>query len=149
MSDGSTTVVFDAILTGLYLLGFMQSRNQYYLQASDDVMIINVSGIKLLILETTFMNQKLLNSFTCIYARGKVRCIHRTLATVMSLTDALCSVGYKRDVNLAFVNNYDLQDGLVDVSRPRIQVFDYNYMANPQGSSDGSLLEDGGKIMYS
>ena len=149
MSDGSTTVVFDSVLTGLYLLEFMQSRNQYYLQASDDVMIINVSGIKLLILETAFMNQKLMNSFTFIYARGKVRCVHRTLATVMSLTDALCSVGYKRDVNLAFMNNYDLQDGLIDVSRPRTIVFDYNYTANPQSSSDGSLLEDIGKVMYS
>ena len=95
------------------------------------------------------MNQKLNNSFTFIYARGKVGCIHRTLATVMSLTDALCSVGYKRDVNLAFMNNYDLQDGLVDVSRPRIQVFNYNYMANPQGSSDGSLLDDSGNVVHS
>ena len=105
MSDGSTTVVFDSVLTGLYLLELMQSRNQYYLQASEDVMKINVSGIKLLILETAFMNQKLMNSFTFIYARGKVRCVHRTLATAVSLTDALCSVGYKRDVNLSFINN--------------------------------------------
>ena len=90
-----------------------------------------------------------MNSFTFVYARGKVRCVHRTLATVMSLTDALCSVGYKKDANLAFMNIYDLQDGLVDVSRPRIQLFDYNYMANPQTSSDGSLLEDSGKVMYS
>ena len=149
MSDGSTTVVLTQYLQVYIILEFMQSRNQYYLQASDDVMIINVSGIKLLILETTFMNQKLMNSFTFIYARGKVRCVHRTLATVMSLTDALCSVGNKRDVNLAFMNNYDLQDGLVDVSRPRTQVFDYNYMANPQGSTDGSLLEDNGKVLYS
>ena len=44
--------------TGLNVLEFMMSRNQYYLMGSDDVMIINGDGVKLLILETTFMNQK-------------------------------------------------------------------------------------------
>ena len=93
MSDGSTNTVFDSVATGLKLLEFMNSGNQYYLQASDDIMIINVDGIKLLIVETTFMNQKLMNSFTFTYNRGRVRCIHRTLSTIMGLTDALASVG--------------------------------------------------------
>ena len=56
MSDGTITTVFDNIYTGLNTLEFMMSRNQYYLMASDDVMIINVDGAKLLILETTFLN---------------------------------------------------------------------------------------------
>ena len=76
MSDGTTNIIFDSVATGLKLLEFMKSRNQYYLQASDDVMIINVDGVKLLIIETSFMNQKLMNSFSFIYSRGKVRCIH-------------------------------------------------------------------------
>ena len=148
MSDGSTNTIFDSVATGLKLLEFMNSRNQYYLQASDDVMIINVDGIKLLIVETTFMNQKLMNSFTFTYNRGRVRCIHRTLATIMSLTDALSSVGYQNNSTVAFLNNYDLQDGLVDGSRPRIQVFDYNYVANPTSSSQGSLLQDNTRLIY-
>ena len=64
MSDGTITTVFDNIYTGLNTSEFMMSRNQYYLMASDDVMIINVDGAKSLTLETTFLNQKLMNSFS-------------------------------------------------------------------------------------
>ena len=127
LSDGSTNTVFDSVYTGLNTLEFMMSRNQYYLMASDDIMIVNVDGVKLLILETTFMNQKLMNSFSFHYIRGKLRCIHRNLSTIVNLTDALISVGYKKSSVVAFANNYDLQDNLTDVNRPRIQVFDITF----------------------
>ena len=143
MSDGTTNSIFDSVYTGLNTLEFMMSRNQYYLMASDDV-----DGVKLLILETTFMNQKLMNSFSFHYIRGKVRCIHRNLATIMDLTDALISVGYKKSTSVAFVNNFDLQETLVDGNRPRIQIFDLNYVANPSSSTAGSLLEDSPPINY-
>jgi len=142
MSDGTITTVFDDIYTGLNTIEFMMSRNQYYLMASDDVMIINVDGAKLLILETTFLNEKLMNSFSFHYIRGKVRCIHRNLASIMNLTDALISVGYKKSTSTAFANNFDLQETLVDGNRPRIQIFDLNYVANLSSSTAGSLLED-------
>jgi len=148
MSDGTTNTIFDNVYTGLNTLEFMMARNQYYLMASDDVMLINVDGVKLLILETTFMNQKLMNSFSFHYIRGKVRCIHRNLATIMNLTDALISVGYKKSVSVAFANNYDLQDSIPDVNRPRIQIFDINYAPNPTSSTAGSLLEDSPAINY-
>ena len=45
MSDGTTNTVFDNVYTGLNTLEFMMSRNQYYLMASDDVMLINVDGL--------------------------------------------------------------------------------------------------------
>ena len=148
MSDGTTNTIFDSVYTGLNVLEFMMSRNQYYLMGSDDVMIINVDGVKLLILETTFMNQKLMNSFSFHYIRGKVRCIHRNLATVMNLTDALISVGYKKSTSTALANNFDLQETLVDGDRPSIQIFDLNYVANPSSSTAGSLLEDNTPINY-
>ena len=148
MSDGTTNSIFDSVYTGLNTLEFMMSRNQYYLMASDDVMLVNVDGVKLLILETTFMNQKLMNSFSFHYIRGKVRCIHRNLATIMDLTDALISVGYKKSTSVAFVNNFDLQETLVDGNRPRIQIFYLNYVANPSSSTAGSLLEDSPPINY-
>ena len=66
----------------------------------------------------------------------------------MSVTDALVSVGYQNNSATAFLNNYDLQDGLVDASRPRIQVFDYKYVGSPTISSQGSLLEDSSRIFY-
>ena len=148
MSDGTTKTIFDNVYTGLNTLEFMMRRNQYYLMASDDIMLINVDGVKLLILETTFMNQKLMNSFSFHYIRGKVRCIHRNLATIMDLTDALISVGYQKNTSVAFANNYDLQDILVDVNRPRIQIFDLYYVANPTSSTAGSALEDSPAINY-
>ena len=118
------------------------------MQASDDVMIINVDGAKLLIIETSFMNQKLMNSCTFTYTRGKVRCVHRTLATVMSVTDALVSVGYQNNSASSFLNNYDLQDGLVDASRPRTQISNYKNVAGPTESDQGTLLEDCSQIFY-
>ena len=148
MSDGTTNTIFENVYTGLNTLEFMMARNQYYLMASDDVMLINVDGVKLLILETSFMNQKLMNSFSFHYIRGKVRCIHRNLATIMSLTDALISVGYKKSLSVAFANNFDLQDILPDVNRPRIQIFDINYEPTPTSSTAGSLLEDSPAINY-
>ena len=148
MSDGTTKTIFDNVYTGLNTLEFMMRRNQYYLMASDDIMLINVDGVKLLILETTFMNQKLMNSFSFHYIRGKVRCIHRNLATIMDLADALISVGYQKNTSVAFANNYDLQDILVDVNRPRIQIFDLYYVANPTSSTAGSALEDSPAINY-
>ena len=144
MSDGTTNTIFDSVYTGLNTLEFMVSRNQYYLMASDDVMIINVDGVKLLILETTFMNQKLMNSFSFHYIRGKIRCIHRNLATIMDLTDALISVGYKKSTDVAFANNTDLQESLTDSNRPRIQVFDLYHSA----ASGGCKLEDSPAINY-
>ena len=148
MSDGTTNSIFDNVYTGLNTLEFMMSRNQYYLMASDDVILVNVDGVKLLILETTFMNQKLMNSFSFPYIRGKVKCIHRNLATIMNLTDALISVGYKKSTSVAFANNFDLQETLVDGNRPRIQIFDLNYVANPTSSTAGCLLEDSPPINY-
>ena len=66
----------------------------------------------------------------------------------MHLTDALISVGYQNGLSAAFANNYDLQDDLLDVNRPRIQIFDINYVANPTSSLAGSLLEDYSAIIY-
>ncbi len=49
-SDGTTETVFDSVQTALNGLAFMSARNKYYLMASDDIMIINVSNVKLLTL---------------------------------------------------------------------------------------------------
>ena len=55
MSDGVTISFFDSVATGLKLIEFMNSRNQYYLQASDDIMIINVDGAKLFIINLLYI----------------------------------------------------------------------------------------------
>ena len=144
--DGSTVVVFNSAQDGLTCLQTMYSKNMYYLQASEDIMIINVSGVKLIILETTVMNQKLMNNYTFAYIRGKLRAIHRNLSTIKTLTDALISVGYKVNGD-PFSNNYSLQGALTTAQMPHIQIFDLNYLSTPTIST-GSFLEDATPIVY-
>ena len=147
-SDGTTETVFDSVQTALNCLAFMSARNQSYLMASDDIMIINVSNVKLLILETTFLNQKLMNSFTLSYVQGEVMGVHRNLSTILDLTDALVSVGYKRSSPANFANNWDLQEALPNPERPHIQVVDVNYRSVVSTSADGSHLNDNAQLMY-
>jgi hypothetical protein len=144
--DGSTVVIFNSVQDGLTGLQQMHSKNMYYLQASEDIMIINVSGVKLLILETTVMNQKLMNNYTFAYIRGKVRAIHRNLSIIRNLTDALISVGYQLHGS-PFSNNYSLQGALTTAQMPNIQIFDLNYVSNPTIMT-GSKLEDTTPIVY-
>ena len=144
--DGSTVVIFNSVQDGLTCLQTMYSKNMYYLQASEDIMIINVSGVKLLILETTVMNQKLMNNYTFAYIRGKVRAIHRNLSIIRNLTDALISVGYQLNGS-PFSNNYSLQGALTTAQMPNIQIFDLNYVSNPTIMT-GSKLEDTTPIVY-
>ena len=144
LSSGLTETVFNDLDTALRCLNFMNSRKQYYMQVNDDIMIVNISGVKLMILETTMLNQKLMNSFNFIYSRGDVRGVHRNLSNIVSLTDALVSVGYKTSPAVQFNNNYDLEGNLADAERPRIKLVDYHYVQNPSNSSTGSLLSDAG-----
>ena len=95
----------------------------YYLQLSDDITLINIGGVKLLILETTFLNQKLMNAFHFSYIRGKVRATHRNLSYITNLTQALVSVGYQHNGS-QFSNNYSLQGALTSGTYTYIQIFD-------------------------
>ena len=146
-SDGTTETIFQDVNTALRCLAFMVSRNQYYLQANDDIIIVNVSGTKLLVLETTFLNQKLLNSFNMVYSRGKVVCNHRNMSNIMSLSDALKSVGLKSN-GVSLLNNYDLETNVKQTERPHIKVVDINYKASVTISAEGSVLEDPLQIIY-
>ena len=65
-SDGSTIVVFDTLATGLKCLESMRATGQWYIQATDEVMVVSV-GTKLLLLETTLTNQKLMQTYTAFY----------------------------------------------------------------------------------
>ena len=146
-SDGTNALVFNSVADGLACLHHMHINGLYYLQLSDDIVLINLSGVKLLILETTFLNQKLMNAYCFSYNRGKVRATHRNLSTIKSLTDALKSVGFQL-VGSAFTNNYSLQASLSGTQRPNIQVFDLHYKTNPTDLTTGSFLEDSTQILY-
>ena len=76
------------------------------MQPNDDITIINCEA-KLIILENTCMNQKLINTYVFVYHGGEILAFNRNLSTMLNLTDALISVGYNLLGN-PFANNFDL-----------------------------------------
>ena len=143
LSDNTLVSVFDKLTTGLRLLTYMRQHSQWQVAASDDVTVVSVNSVKGMILENSLINQKLITSFLPIYIGDQVRFVHRSMSTVLSLTDALKSVGYCLKADTPFANNLDLRLG--DTG---IQLFDWNFMASPADSTSGSLLNDGTPIRY-
>ena len=141
-SDATTETVFDSLTTALKCLNFMNSKNMYYLMAGDDITIINCQT-KLLILENTFTNQKMINSYVFSCHGKKIKGIHRNLSNMVNLTDALISVGFKTN-NIVFQNNNDLETNRPDAERPRVKVLDWFYFSQ----SNGSQLEDTVQIVF-
>ena len=64
------------------------------------------------------------------------------MSSVLSLTDALRSVGFCVK-GLPFSNNLDLR-----LAGTGIQIVDFNYQASVATSQEGSLLGDGTPLVY-
>ena len=143
LSDGNLTTVCDTVATALKLLAYMRTNSQWQVLASDDVTVVSINAVKGLVLENTISNQKLFTSYLPTYLGDQVRFVHRTSSLVLSLTDALKSVGFCHTASLPFANNLDLRLG-----GSHIQLFDWNYKASPATSSEGSLLNDGTPLRY-
>jgi len=144
-SDGQNILVFDSKLTALKCIKFMYTRAQWLLQPSDDVMVVSVGATKLLVMETTLINQKLITSFQPTYQGGKVLFAHRSMSQLLSLADALQSVGFCKNVEAAMNNNDDLKNSL---NPTRIMVVDYFFQATLTDTAKGSLLNDPDPIVY-
>ena len=143
LSDGTSQVVFDKLTTALKLGRFMRSQKQWQIAANEDITIVSANGgIKLILLENTLQNQKLLTSFVPVYTGDELLFVHRSMSSVMSLTDALRSVGFCVK-SLPYANNLDLRLG-----NTGIQLVDWNYQASLSDSSQGSLLCDGIPLVY-
>ena len=141
-SDATIETVFDSLTTALKCLSFMNSKNMYFLMAGDDITIVNCQT-KILILENTFTNQKMINSYVFSYHGKKIKGIHRNLSNMVNLTDALISVGFKTN-NIVFQTNGDLETNRPDSERIRVKVIDYYYFSG----ANGSLLEDVTQIIF-
>ncbi len=147
LSDGTTLNVFDAHDTALKCLHYMNVSKLYSYSPSEDITILNLET-KLLILENTFMNQKLMNLFTAIYTSGMVHWVTRSLASQMETKEAYQAVGYKL-VNATMNNNYDWETNITDnAKRPHIHLVDWHYVSSPATSTDGSIMADGTPIVY-
>ena len=125
LSTGITQQVFDTLSTALTCVHFMESNKLYSLSPNEDVTILNLRS-KLLALENTYINQKMMNSYVFTYHGNQVQAIHRSMADfVRSLSEALASVGF-RCIGLPWSmdSNPKMETGRADKDRPRIQVID-------------------------
>ena len=127
LSTGITQQVFDTLSTALKCIHYMEANKLYSLSPNEDVTILNLRS-KLLILENTYITQKMMNSYVFTYHGSQVQAIHRSMADMVSLSEALASVGF-RCIGLPWSTdiNPKLQENRADKDRPRIQVVDYVY----------------------
>ena len=127
LSTGITQQVFDTLSTALKCIHYMEANKLYSLSPNEDVTILNLRS-KLLILENTYINQKMMNSYVFTYHGNQVQAIHRSMADMVSLSEALASVGF-RCIGLPWSTdiNPKLQENRADKDRPRIQVIDHVY----------------------
>ena len=127
LSTGIVQQVFDSLSSALKCIHYMEVNNLYSLSPNEDVTIINLRS-KLLILENTYINQKMMNSYVFTYHGNQVQAIHRSMADMVSLSEALASVGF-RCVGLPWSTavNAKMENDRADKDRPRIQVVDYVY----------------------
>ena len=94
LSTGITQQVFDTLSTALKCIHYMEANKLYSLSPNEDVTILNLRS-KLLILENTYINQKMMNSYVFTYHGSQVQAIHRSMADMVSLSEALASVGFR------------------------------------------------------
>ncbi len=73
LSDGTVAQVFGTVSTALKLLSFMRRNSQWNVYASDDVVCVSIGAVKLLVMETTLISQKLITSYLPIILGGEVR----------------------------------------------------------------------------
>ena len=141
LSTGVNQPVFDSLSTALKCFNFMNSRNQYFIMAGDDITIINCQT-ELLIFENTCINQTCITSYDFTYHGKTVKAIHRNLASLFNLTDAMISVGFKVSSSASWNTNGDLETNVPDDERYRIKVVDWFYF-----TTQGSLLSDTTQIV--
>ena len=146
LSTGIVSQVFDTLASALKCIHYMEANNLYSLSPNEDVTIINLRS-KLLILENTYINQKMMNSYVFTYHGAGVRAIHRSMSDTVTLTDALSSVGF-RCVGLPWsvASNQKMETDRVDKDRPRIQILDYLYK-NPN-LNHTNLLDSSPIVIY-
>ena len=126
LSTGITQQVY-TLSTGLKCTHYMEANKLYSLSPNEDITIINLRS-KLLILENTYINQKMMNPYVFTYHGNQVQAIHRSMADMVSLSEALASVGF-RCIGLPWNTavNAKMENDRADKDRPRIQVIDCVY----------------------
>ena len=126
MTTNVTQVVFDTLSTALKCIHYMSANDLYRLSPNEDITIINLRS-KLLILENTYINQKLLNHYVFKYdTSGNVQAVSRNTSVVYNLEEALTNMGFRcvqtpwgTDSNAKMNDDRSLDD------KPHIIICDY------------------------
>ena len=92
LSTGITQQVFDSLASALKCINYLEANNLYSLSPNEDVTTLNLMS-KLFIIENTYTNQNMMNSYVFTYHGAGVRAFHRSMSDTASLTVALSSVG--------------------------------------------------------
>jgi hypothetical protein len=139
MSDNTVVTVFDTLETALKALTFLRTAGQWSCYANDDVIVVSVNAVKGLCMEQSLVNQRLLHQFTPVNQGGHVRWVARTTSLVLDTGDALSSVG--ACLTTTPQSNLELRGY-------NMVLFDWNFMASPADSTQGSLLSDNMALSY-
>ena len=83
LPTGTIQQVFDTLSTALKCIHFMESNESYSLSPNEDVTILNIRS-KLLVLENTYTNQKMMNSYVFTYHGNQVQAIRKSMADFVS-----------------------------------------------------------------
>ena len=127
LSIGITQQVFGTLSSALECIHYMEDNKLYSLSPNEDITSISLRS-KLLVLGNTYINQKMINSYVFAYHGNQAQAIHRSMADMVSLPEALASVGF-RCISLPWDTevNPKMETYRSDKDRPRIQVVDYVY----------------------
>ena len=127
LPTGITQQVFGTRPTALKRIHVMEQQTLYSPSPNEDVTITNLRS-KLWTLENAYINQKMVSSYVFTYHGKEVRAIHRSMADMVSLSDALSSAGFK-STGLPWNSacNPKMETDRADKDRPRIQVVGYVY----------------------
>ena len=125
LTTGIAQLVFDTLSTSLKCTQYIGTKNIYSLSPDEDITVINLRP-KLSILDSTYMNQKMMSSYVFTCYGIQVQATHRSVDDFVSLSEALASVGF-RCIGLPWSTdvNPKLETDRADKDRPRIQVVDY------------------------
>jgi hypothetical protein len=129
------------------LITAMRLQQIWHIQPTEDLIIMLADTEKLIICEATFQNQKLLNSCTPAYIQGQLAFLQRGTASVLSLDEALQSVGHYRMNRGACQSNFDLQQPTGNFS-PRMIVVDYAFKSDAATTSEGTQFIDFAPLYY-
>ena len=113
---------------------------------NEGVTVINLRS-KLLILENSYINQEMMDSYVFTYHGTEARAMHKSMADMVPRSDALSSVGF-RCIGLPWNSacNPKMETDRADKDRPRTQVVDYVYKSPTLPHTD---LEDASPIVIS